>query len=166
MKKVTFFLFALATSVSFAQATATATVNAEIVSPISITDGSALNFGSINGIATGGKVRVNTEGTRTFSNPDMEMATATSPTAAAFGVTAAEGYVYNIFIPATTLTGADNSEEMTISFVHDLDGSPSDGTGTGTGASQELRVGGLLDVADNQAADEYTGTVSVTVAYQ
>lgn len=168
MKKITFILFALFTGTAFAQSSAsgTATVNAEIVAPISIKDGTALNFGSINGTSTGGNVRVNMEGTRTFSNPDMEMATATTPSAARFLVTAADNYAYNIFIPAITLTGITEGETMAVTFDHDLSGNPSNGTGTGTGGQQALRVGGVLVVADGQAPDQYEGTVTVTVAYQ
>ncbi|HET8753708.1 MAG TPA: DUF4402 domain-containing protein, partial [Salinimicrobium sp.] len=122
MKKITFLFFALITSAAFAQETAIATVNAEIVKPITISAGTALNFGSINGTATGGKVRVSTENTRTFSNPDMQMATATPPSAAQFLVTAAANYVYSISIPAITLTGTTEGETMDVTFNHDLSG--------------------------------------------
>ncbi len=163
MKKITFILFALIAGTTFGQdATGTATVNAEIVTPIEITSGTDLNFGSIVA-AEGGNVRVNTEGTRTFSNNNMDVVTATAITAASFDVTAADEYSYSISIPSTTLEFDGNT--MPVSFTHDLEGE-TDGIATGTGEVQVLKVGGLLSVAAAQAAGEYTGTVSVTVAYE
>jgi hypothetical protein len=164
MKKITFILFALFSGTTFAQDNATATVNAEIVTPIIITsDGSALNFGSIVA-AEGGKVRVNTAGTRTFSNTNMEVITATTTTAATFDVTAADTYSYSISIPSIDLIDVD-SNLMPVSFTQDLEGE-TDGTATGSGVPQTLLVGGLLTVAAAQPANKYEGTVKVTVVYE
>ena len=168
MKKITFILFALIAGTTFAQdgkASATADVNAEIVTPIAIEDGTVLNFGSIVA-AGGGNVRVNTAGTRTFSNNDMDVATATTISAASFNVTAADTYSYSISIPATVLKDAASvGVDMPVSFTHDL-GGETDGTATGTGSAQELLVGGLLTVASGQEAGAYEGVVTVTVAYE
>ena len=166
MKKITFILFALIAGTTFAQdATGTADVNALIVTPIAITDGSDLNFGSIVA-AGGGNVRVNTAGTRTFSNNDMNVETATTISAASFNVTAADTYSYSISIPPTVLKDAASvGVDMPVSFTHDL-GGLTDGTATGTGSAQELLVGGLLTVAAGQTEGAYTGTVTVTVAYE
>ncbi|WP_081211290.1 DUF4402 domain-containing protein [Salegentibacter sediminis] len=166
MKKITFILLALITGTAFAQnaaeASGTADVFAEIVTPIEITDGSDLNFGSIVA-AEGGAVRVNTEGARSFSNTNMEVVSANAITAASFSVTAADQYSYSISIPSIVLTGAGN--DMPVSFTHDLEGE-TDGTATGSGLPQTLKVGGLLTVASGQTADTYEGTVTVTVAYE
>ena len=168
MKKITFILFALFAGTTFAQdgtASATATVNAEIVTPITIANGTTLEFGSIVA-AEGGKVRVNTAGTRTFSNNNMEVITATAITAATFDVTAAVDYSYSISIPQINLTDvAAVGTDMPVSFTQDL-GGETDGTATGTGAAQTLKVGGLLTVAAAQVAGKYDGTVTVTVAYE
>lgn len=166
MKKITFILFALIAGTAFGQnaseATGTADVFAEIVTPIAIDNGSALNFGSIVA-AEGGNVRVNTEGTRTFSNKNMEVISAEAVTAASFNVTAANNYSYSISIPSIVLTGA--GDDMTVTFTHDLEGE-TDGTATGSGVEQTLKVGGLLTVASGQDAGAYEGEVTVTVAYE
>ncbi len=166
MKKITFIVFALIAGTAFGQdATGTATVNAEIVTPIEITDGSDLNFGSIVA-AEGGNVRVSTDGTRTFSNNDMNVETATTISAASFYVTAADTYSYSISIPSTVLTDAAGvGVEMPVSFTQDLE-TETDGNATGNGSQQELLVGGLLTVAAGQEAGTYDGTVTVTVAYE
>jgi hypothetical protein len=166
MKKITFILFALIAGTSFAQngtANTTADVNAEIVTPIAIADGTALNFGSIVA-AEGGLVRVNNEGTRTFSNTNMKVITANAITAATFNITAALNYAYSISIPSIVLTYTGGTD-MPVSFTQDLLGE-TDGTATGTGAAQSLKVGGLLTVASGQVAGDYTGIVTVTVAYE
>ncbi len=169
MKKITFILLALIAGTGFGQtdgsASGTATVNAEIVTPIAIADGTDLNFGSIVA-AEGGNVRVNTEGTRTFSNPDMNVTTATTISAASFNVIAADTYSYSISIPSINLVDAAGvGVDMPVSFTQDLEGE-TDGNATGTGSAQELLVGGLLTVAAGQTEGEYTGTVTVTVAYE
>lgn len=163
MKKITFILFALISGSVFAQDdSGTADVFAEIVTPINIENGTALNFGSIVA-AEGGNVRVNTAGTRTFSNNNMEVISVEPITAASFEVTAANLYAYSISIPSIVLTGAGN--DMAVSFTQDL-GGETDGTAKGTGAAQTLKVGGLLTVASGQTAGTYEGEVKVTVAYE
>ena len=164
MKKITFILFALIAGTTFGQseATGTADVNALIVMPITITNGTALNFGSIVA-AEGGNVRVNTEGTRTFSNTNMEVISAEAITAASFDITAADQYSYSITIPSIVLSGDGN--DMPVSFTQDIDGE-TDGTATGTGSLQTLKVGGLLTVASGQTTGLYEGEVTVTVAYE
>jgi len=166
MKKFTFILLALISGTAFAQSAAeakgTADVFAEIVTPIQIDNGSALNFGSIVA-AEGGNVRVNTEGTRSFSNNNMEVVSAATVAAASFDVTAANNYSYNINIPSIVLTGAGN--DMPVSFTQAV-GAETDGTATGSGAAQTLKVGGLLTVASGQTAGTYEGEVTVTVAYE
>lgn len=164
MKKITFIFMALISGAVFAQSTGTATVRAEIVEAIKIEDGSDLYFGKIEA-AGGGNVRVASDGTRTFSNNDMKIPSSNDHTAALFEVTAANGIAYNVSIPATQLNGATSSEIMDISFTHDVDGVASSSY-TGDGAIQNLNVGGLLRVNADQAADVYTGTVSVTVSYE
>ncbi|CAM4209255.1 DUF4402 domain-containing protein [Gillisia limnaea] len=167
MKKITFILFALISGTALAQdgtAKGTADVSAEIVTPIKINNGTALNFGSIVA-AEGGKVRVNTEGTRTFSNTNMEVITVDAITAASFEVTAADQYSYSISIPSIVLTGEEEGTEMPVSFTQDLEGE-TDGTATGSGDAQTLKVGGLLTVSSEQTAGTYEGEVTVTVAYE
>lgn len=163
MKKITFILLALISGTAFAQesASGTADVNVEIVSPITISNGTALNFGTINGTSTGGKVRIANDGTRTFSNTDMQITSPSPVTAAIFSITAAKDYYYSISIPATKLTG--DGDSMNVSFTHDrVDVEARKGNGT----AQQLSVGGLLTVNDSQNAGAYTGNVEVTVAYE
>lgn len=165
MKKITFILFAFISITALSQnSSAIADVNAEIVSPIAITGGGLLDFGSI-AAAGGGNVRVSTDGTRTFSNPEMEIVSSTPVTAATFQVNAALDYSFNIHIPGIDLTRAGGTEVMNVTFTHNI-GGETDGDAVGTGADEDLLVGGLLSVGADQAPGAYTGVVTVTVAYQ
>lgn len=147
----------------FAQDSGTATVRAEIVEAINIENGTELYFGKIDA-AGGGNVRVAADGTRTFSNNDMKITSSETPTAALFKVTAAKDISYKVSIPSIALTLA-SAPDMNVSFTHAV-GTDDDGSIIGTGAEQDLYVGGLLSVASGQDAGEYTGTVTVTVSYE
>ena len=164
MKKITFILFALIAGTAFGQNTtsASADVNAVIVSPISITSTRALNFGTIAQETSGGNVRIAHDaiGTRTFSNSGMRVSTSLeTPTSAIFEITAPAGYTYGISIPNTTLSFGDF--EIPVSFTHSQTG-----TGNEGGVTDMLYVGGLLDVAGNEDSGTYEGVVTVTVAYE
>ncbi len=164
MKKITFILLALIISgTAFAQdaatASGTATVNAEIVSPIEITDGSALDFGRIIGNDAGGTVSVSTDGERTTDNDNL-LAPSTTVQAASFSVTAAKDYKFSITIPTINLTG--DGDAMAVTF----DSSLGNENVVGTGAVETLNVGGDLTVNAGQVEGDYTGTVEVTVAYE
>ncbi len=160
MKKITFILFALIAGTTFAQsADGTATVNAEIVSPITISNSSSiLDFGNIATPDADTDIVVSTAGTRTA------VAGITIPggtvSAATFTVKAASGYGYSISIPGIDLIRTGEAD-MPVSFTSSLGE-----TNTGTGADQTLNVGGTLTVGASQGAGAYTGTATVTVAYE
>lgn len=166
MKKITFLLFALIAGTSFGQTSATdsgtATVNAEIVSPISITPvGSNLDFGRIIGNTAGGTVTVSTAGLRTSDNSDLLAPTAENTIQAAlFQVTAATTYKYSVTIDDITLTGS--GDPMAVTFTSSLGNE----NVVGTGAPQDLTVGGALAVNASQEEGKYSGTVTVVVAYE
>lgn len=165
MKKITFILFALIAGTTFAQTSdsADALVNAEIVSPISIDNVSALNFGRIIGTTAGGgdvTVTADVNGDRT--GPVALLAPSGTVNSAEFTVIASTEYLYKITIPAIDLTGANTLETMGVVFVSSLGNTNL----TGLGVAEPLYVGGTLTVGSLQAEDIYSGTVTVTVAYE
>ncbi len=161
MKKITFMLFALIAGTTFAQsADATAAVNAAIVSPITIsnTGASALDFGNLASPSAATDIVVSTAGVRTaVSGVTIP---GTTSTAAAFSVVAENGYSYSVSIPDIVLTGTGGAD-MAVTFAHDAGATPA-----GTGSAQAINVGGTLTVNANQVATSYTGTATVTVAYE
>jgi spore coat protein U-like protein len=160
MKKITFILFALIAGTTFAQTEeGTADVNAEIVSPISIAEGTPLNFGKIIGAVTGGDVTISNDGTTRTIDASMDVPSSAF-SSAAFEVTASNLYSYSITIDDSTIT--DGSNPMDVTFTHDKLATANVGNGT----AQTVNVGGTLTVGNNQPSGLYEGTVTVQVAYE
>ena len=157
MKKITFVLFAFIAGTAFGQESANATVSADIVSPITIkSNGDNLNFGKVLK-STGGTVTVSPDGTRNGTNSIIVESSAFS--AATFTINAAEAYNFTIAIPDITLNNGTDDLEVT-DFNHNL--SSLEGTGT----DLPFNIGGTLNVETTDSDGAYTGTVTVTVAYQ
>lgn len=152
----------LASYASAAQNTASTSANAtaRIVTPISISKTTDLNFGDVVASGSVGTVVVSTAGARS-STGGASLGNGTSVSAAAFTVGGQANATYSITLPASaTVTSGANS--MT---VDTFTSNPS-GTGNlGAGGSQTLNVGGTLNVGASQATGSYTGTFSVTVTY-
>lgn len=155
-----FIMGALFTQNAKAQ-TATASATATIISPIAITKTTDLAFGNIVAGSSIGTVIVSTTNARTKTG-GVTLPTATPGTfnAAAFNVTGLANATYTIATNVVTPpTSGSNTMALTLA---------SDPTGTGTigsSGSQIINVGGTLSVAANQPAGSYTGSFTVTVAY-
>ncbi|HEX8376614.1 MAG TPA: DUF4402 domain-containing protein [Pedobacter sp.] len=157
-------------AVSFAQASATATAEAIVVTPIAITRTVDMNFGNVAVNANGGTVVLApSNAARTVSANGVVLPSTTGTvTAASFTVTGQAGYTFAITLPnnatPTTLTRVNgNGESMTVNAFTSF---PS-GVGTLTGGTQVVNVGATLNVGNTQAAGQYlSGTpFSVTVVY-
>ncbi|PKD17108.1 hypothetical protein APR41_06650 [Salegentibacter salinarum] len=163
MKKITFtLLVALIFGNAFAQdaetATATANAAADIVSPIGISSQQDLNFGKVANNEAG-TVVVATDSD--FSTSTLSQIGSTTPTAASFNVTAADGFSYSITLPGS-VDLSNGTDDITVDeFKHDAEGRT-----TGTGSAQTVGVGATLNVASAQATGNYTGTFDVTVTYE
>lgn len=162
MKKITFILFALIAGTTFAQDSKSATANAaaDIVSPIGISAQQDLNFG---------KVANNTAGTVVISNEGvvtgLSQIGGSAPKAAAFDITAANGFAYTITLPGSDieLTHSNGTGTNDIMIVNNFNHNAT--TTTGSGSAQEIGVGATLNVDASQATGNYTGTFDVTVSY-
>lgn len=146
-------------------ANAVATSTSTVVTAINISKSSNLAFGSFAAGTGVGSVTVTPGGTRSVTGVT---AVASSTTAAKFDVTGQSGMGYSISIVATPLSdGGSNS--MTFTPISDLTASASTANtvtiGSLTGGAQSIYVGGVLNVAANQAAGSYSGTVTATVDY-
>ena len=151
---------------SFAQATATASASANIITPISIVKVTDMNFGNVAVSATlAGTVVLAPAGTRTTGGGGGVTLPATVGTvaAASFTVSGQASYTYAITLPVSCVI-TDGTHNMT---VNTFTSSPSS-TGTlSTGGVQTLNVGATLNVSAAQAANAYTNAtgVPVTVNY-
>lgn len=157
-----------APSMAFAaDATATAGVNATVLTPIAISKTADLNFGSFAADSNeSGTVVLATGGTRTFSGGASAVSTgAGTVTAASFTVTGEGAATFSITLPssAVTLTRATGTETMSVAtFVSD----PS-GTGALVAGTKAVNVGATLSVGAAQVAGSYVNAsgLPVIVAY-
>jgi hypothetical protein len=172
-------LAAMASSDAYAQASdqATASANAVIAKPITITTTANLDFGTIVPNSAGDLTVV------------VDTADTTPPTlggvvdgawiggtisSAAFDVTGRPNASYGITLPASaTITGGATGATMTVDTFNDSFGGtnavPASSTlvvGATPGLGEDsFTVGATLTVPAAQAADTYTGNFNVTVAY-
>ena len=157
---------------AMAQSTATtnsATANANVIAPITITNGQTLEFGNV--VAGAGTVTIAANGTRTDSTtaltPGGQQGTVR---AATFNVAGEGTSTYAITLPSTDVTlsdGAGTPHTMTVNAFK-VAGTGVDSllnTGVLAAGVATLNVGATLNVAALQAPGAYTGTYSVTVAY-
>ena len=143
----------------------TGTANATVVTPIAIAASSPnLRFGSFSTTAANQTVAIATAGTRTLVGAIGVGTGQNAFGAASFAVTGDSTLTYAITLPGTTniTTGiGDATRTMAVSsFVSN----PS-GTGALTTGAQTLLVGATITTVASQVAGVYTGTFTVTVAY-
>lgn len=147
----------------FAQASATASATATIVTPIAIGKTADMNFGNV-AVINSGTVILAPAGTRTSTGGVTLPATNGTVTAASFNVTGEGAYTYSITLPAShTITHTNTVNEM---VVNNFTSAPS-GTGALTSGAQVLNVGATLNVGSGQLAGTYSSgsPFSVTVNY-
>jgi hypothetical protein len=157
------FVMTLATQQLSAQNDASVAANAKatILNGLKIVKNADLQFGKIVAGSTVSKVQIQTDGSRTISSGDVVLFnTGSDHQAARFTLTGTATRPYSLDLPTNvTLTGPSGSSPMTVvGFVHNA-------TGTLSSSSEEFAVGATLNVGANQTAGEYTGTFTVTAAY-
>lgn len=154
-----------------AQATKNTAAGAVIITPISITETSALHFGVMAVLAgTPGTAVLSTQGVRTATGGVNLSAQTPAATNAAYDVTGQASTTYAITLPATiTVTETVGGlETMTIDNLLARTASAAADGLTGTldgGGADDFTVGGTLNVPAAQLAGTYAGTFDVTVAY-
>lgn len=137
-------------------ATGSATASATILSPISVTKTSDLDFGKIIAGASASTVALTGAGAFTCGSG---LTCSGTHTPAAFNVAGTAGEAVTVASDATvTLISGANSMSATLV--------PTASSLTLVGGTASFNVGGTLSVAGNQAAGAYAGTFNVTVNYQ
>ena len=152
------------------QAIENTTAGAVIITPITITETTALHFGVMAVLAgTPGTCVLSTLGVRTATGGVNLSVQAPVATNAAYNVTGQASTTYALTLPATiTVTKAVTLETMTIgTLLARFNGAGADAvTSTlAVGGTDSFTVGGTLAVAAAQVAGTYAGTFDVTVAY-
>jgi len=155
----------LISGTAFTQVTASATAEATILEPISITKTVDMNFGNLAVNATSGTIVLTPESARSATGGVTFLpSNAGTITAASFTVSGLEDATYSITLPATaTVITNSGGDDMT---VDNWTSTPTP-TGTLTGGTQILNVGATLNVPASSPAGVYvSGTpFNVTVNY-
>jgi hypothetical protein len=152
---------------TFAQASATASVTANIITPITIVKTVDMNFGNVAVSATvAGTTILAPAGTRTTGGAGGVTLPANTGTvtAATFTVSGEPTFTYAITLPSSATITDASSHTMT---VNSFTSNPSSTGVLSGGGSQTLTVGATLNVLAGQASGSYTNAtgVPVTVNY-
>lgn len=160
---------ALASTAAFAAGTSAsdnATAKVKIRKAITLTNTAGLDFGGIvvsGNAADSGTVTVSAAGALSTSGASVN-GTFNSSAAAAFTVGGSKNATYTITLPsgAVSLTGSAGGTLSVGSFTS----ATSSGTATLNGSGTDtLTVGATLTVPGDATEGDYTGSFSVTVAY-
>jgi hypothetical protein len=157
-------LLVLGSATVNAQATASATATATIVSPITITKVTDLNFGNIAVDAVGGGTLELTPGSTRIPSGGVTLpGTTGTVSAASFTVTGTSGFTYSITLPADImLTHSLGMDQMQANNIV----STPNGAGTLVGGTDVINVGATLDVPPAATPGVYTNPgFDVTVNY-
>jgi hypothetical protein len=144
-----------------AATTASATAQANILAALDIqSDGSKLDFGTIayNGAGT---VTVDSAGTRTCS---AQLVCSGTTSAAGFNVTGGADQNVGVTLSSNSINISNGTDTM---LVNQFTSNLASWVGNlGGGGAFSFAVGGKLHVAGTESSGLYTGTFSVSVAYQ
>jgi len=165
MKKASkFFAFAIAmvalTVSSYGQVSATASASATIITPITITKTTDMNFGNVAVNATAGTVVLATDNSRSVTGGCTLPATAGTVTAAVFDITGVPSATFSISLPGAATTISSGANNMTVDTW--VSNPTPTGTLDGTG-NTTVAVGATLNVAGSQPAGIYTSGTDFTV---
>ncbi len=170
ISKVSFYLFlgAFLTfsfgAISANPASVNGTATARILTPLTVSNTTQLNFGHIVPHTTSGDITITTGNTFT-ANGGVVLLSSPAPVPAEIRVTGEASYVYTVqAISDATLTRSGGSETMTLTNLSAYAVSGTLGT-LSAGGIQDIRLNGKLNIAANQVAGTYTGPYTVTVQY-
>lgn len=142
-------------------ATAIATVEANIISIISIATRNGLSFGDISSSASAGTVILTPGGSRGTSG-GATINTASGHAPATFDLEGTPNASYAISLPLSVELSDGASNTMS---VEQFTSSPLGSGVLDNNGRQTLYVGASLNVNDNQPYGSYSGQMVVTVAY-
>jgi hypothetical protein len=146
----------------------TGTGSITVIRPLTITKNADLKFGTVVRPSSGsGSVVVNPAGARTVDGGIVALASGDTPQAAQFQIAGEGGQSISITIPAT-FTMANGSDSLTVTTSNSLVGSAGAQTlsnALGSAGSLGFNVGGSVPVDSNTNTGAYSGTLTVSAAY-
>lgn len=161
-------LVALTSPAAAQSASTTGAGSITIVRPLTITKTSDMKFGTVTRPTTGsGTVTLSNAGARSVSGGITALAAGDTPTAAAFNISGEGGQSISVTIP-TSFTMANGADNLTVNTTNDLIGSAAAQTlsnAAGAAGTLAFAVGGSVAISSTQASGAYTGSFTVSAAY-
>jgi len=147
-------------SAAASAASVTANASANVITPLTIAEGSGMDFGDVSVGTAGGTVILDTTGGRSVTG-DAEAVTGGTEAAGVYNVTGLGTKAYSISFPASALISSGGNTMTVNTFTHDAGATPAL-----TGGLDSFNVGATLVIGPSQAPGAYSGTYSLTVNYQ
>ena len=165
------FIVALAVAASavpaFAQATGSVTTNGTttIVQPVTISQNSALSFGTIvRPISGSGTITIGT-GADSVSATGGAIALRGTTSRARYTLTGEGGEVVSITMPATFAMTKSGAPDLTVTLTRAPAGNATLSGTAGTTGTAALDIGGSFPISSTTVAGDYSGSFTVSVAY-
>jgi hypothetical protein len=158
---VALLLTAAAAPALAAQASGTVNASATVIQPLTITQTQAMDFGKLvmNSAANAaGTVVVAPNNGRTQTG-GVDLVSST-PTAGIVSVVGQSGSTYTVTLPASAVSLSDGTHTMSVDTFNSSD------TLATVSGTNSIHIGATLHAAQNQAAGAYTGSFTVTAAYE
>lgn len=139
-----------------------------VIRPLTIAKNADLKFGTVVRPASGsGSVAVTAAGARSVTGGIVGLSSGDTPQAAQFTVDGEGGQSISVTVPST-FSIANGTDTLTVTTVNNLSGSAASQTlsnALGSAGSLSFRVGGSVPVASTTPTGAYTGTFTVSAAY-
>jgi hypothetical protein len=148
----------------------TATATAKIIQPITVTKDRDMQFGTLVKPRTGsGTVTVANNGTRSLGTGVASPASSAAPTSAQFTIKGEGAQAMTVAVPAS-FDLVNGASSLTVTTSNDGSIAAAGTTKTlsgvlGAEGSYVVQVGGAFDLASTTATGVYSGSFTVTAAY-
>lgn len=139
-----------------------------VIRPLTVTKTADLKFGTVVRPATGsGTAVISAAGARSVTGGVVGLSSGDAPAAAAFTVAGEGGQSVSVTVPAS-FSMANGTDTLVVTTSNSLTGSAASQTlsnALGSAGSLAFTVGGSVPVASTTATGAYTGTFTVSAAY-
>ncbi|OJU09896.1 MAG: hypothetical protein BGN86_10210 [Caulobacterales bacterium 68-7] len=160
-------LLALAATPALAQS-ASGSGSITILRPLTVTKTADLQFGTVVRPSTGsGTAVISAAGARSVTGGVAALSSGATPQAAAFTVAGEGGQSISVTVPSS-FNVTNGTDTLSVTTSNDLSGSASAQTlsnAVGASGSLAVHVGGTVTVASTNSTGAYTGTFTVSAAY-
>ena len=139
-----------------------------VIRPLTVAKNADLRFGTVVRPSEGaGSVAVSTAGARTVAGGVAALSSGDAPQAAQFTIDGEGGQSVSVNVPSS-FTMSNGSDSLTVTTTNSLGAAASAQTlsnSLGSAGSLNVRVGGTVPVSATAATGVYTGTFTVSAAY-